>query len=318
MHSHARNPDPSSSRSHGDPSDMAIDTIRQVAKEQLVPQIANRTRNAISVDGREVFLYQKLRSGRRCTCFSGVNATPHVKCPICFFTGFPGGYLKWGTHLFLFDPSRQYMSVNVLLNPQVGVPPWFSLEQGFTSGYVEWDETMFNSVYFGLDYCRFEYRKSGGNVRFQFMLVGGDPDFITFSEKALKERILVANGGTFRFRVYLERAIVSDVSPLFQFFSFRTLTLSPDAPVLIVDIPVRIEGNALSDYGVLETLQQIKMVFSDTVQRVNTEDLVIRLYDMTRWIVIENQVNDPQNLITSHDVQLRKAFADSAPLEVPF
>lgn len=317
MHLHARNPDPSGSRSHGDPTDIAIDTIKQVAKEQLIPQIANRTRNAISVDGRQVFLYQKLRSGRRCSCWAGINTSPHSGCPICFQTGFSGGFLKWGTHLFLFDPSRQYLAVNVLLNPLAGVPPWFSLEQGFTAGYIEWEEQMLNGTYYGLDHWRFEYRKSQGAVTLKMMLDGVDTAFVPFSETALKERILVARGGTFRFRVYLERAVASDPSPLFQFFSFRTLVTSAEPPVLTVDIPRRNENNALMDYGVLETFEGIQMVFSDEVKAINLEDVIIRLYDMTKWKVVGSSANDPQNILTSWDVQLTKIFADQGMYNVP-
>jgi hypothetical protein len=103
----ARNPDPSLSRSPGDPSDAGIDAFSQIVREQLIPQISNRTRNSISVDGRHVLLYQRLRSGRRCTCWQGVDSTPTSECPICLATGFSGGFLKWGTDLYLMDPSRE-------------------------------------------------------------------------------------------------------------------------------------------------------------------------------------------------------------------
>lgn len=306
-----RQPDPSGSRSHGDPTDMAVHVYRQVSREQLIPQIANRTRNAISIDGRQIFLYQRLHSGRRCSCFKGVNSTPSSDCPICLNTGFAGGYLKWGTDLYLFDPSRQWYGVNTLVNPLIGSPPWFSLEEGHVSGYVEWAEKMEMGTYFGLDAYRFEYRKQGGSVTLQMKLEGSDPTFVPFTEDAFKQRLLLANGGTFKFRVTLRRAVTSDTSPLFQFFFFRALIRSPDAPILIVDIPRRNESNGLVDLiGAENLFQEINMVFSDEVKKVSLEDVVVRLFDMTRWKVNETSPNDPMNLLTSWDVNLRKVQPD--------
>lgn len=309
-HLQARNPDPSGSRSFGDATDMAVDVYKQTSREMLIPAIANRTRNALSVDGRQVFLYQRLRSGRRCTCWVGANTTPNQDCPICLNTGFAGGYYKWGTDHYLFDPSRQWFGVNVLVNPLLGTPPWFSLEQGAVSGYVEWHEYMLKNTYYGIDATRFEYRRNNGAIEFKFKLDGTDTAFIPFTEAAFKERVLAAGTGKFTFRVYLKRAVESDPSPMFLYFMFRLLTTSPEAPILVVDIPRRNESNVLAEYGVLETLAQIQMVFSDEVKRINLEDVVIRLFDMTRWKVIESSPNDPQNLLTSHDVQIRKAYED--------
>lgn len=307
----ARNPDPSYSRSPGDPSDAGIDAFRQISREQLISQIANRTRNAISVDGREVLFYQRLRSGRRCTCWPDANTSPNSECPVCLNTGFAGGYLKYGTDLYLMDPSREWRGVNVKLNPLVGVPPWFTLEAGVTSGYVEWSEDLLRP-YYGVDSTRFEYRRSGGSVEFKMKLEGSDPGFVDYTEEGLKQRILLGGGCRMTFRVYLKRAVASDPSPMFLYFMFRNLTLSNEHPTLVVDIPRRNESIALKEFGVLETLNQINMVFSDVIKRVNVEDVVLRLFDMTRWMVIESSRNDPTNVLTSWDVNVRKAYDDEA------
>lgn len=309
-HDQARNPDPTGSRSVGDPSSAGIEAFREISKGQLIPQIAERTRNAISVDGRHVLLYQRLRSGRRCTCWASANTTASSECPVCLGTGFAGGYYKWGTDLYLMDPSREWHGVNVLVNPLVGVPPWFSLESGAVSGYVEWYEDFLKGSYFGLDSFRWEYRRAGGQISLMMKLEGIDSGYVPFSESGLKQRVLQGNAGRIFFRCYMKRAVAGDPSPLFLYFMFRTLTLGPGQPLLTVDIPRRQESNVLQEFGVLETLNQINMVFSDVVKRINLEDAVIRMFDMTRWKVIETSPNDPKNILTSHDVNLRKAYED--------
>ena len=317
MHQHPRNADPSNSHSYGDPTDQAVEVFKQLAKEQLIPQIANRTRNAISVDGRQVFFYQRLRSGRRCSCWGGNESTPNPECPICFNTGFAGGYLKWGTDLYQFDPSRVWSGVNVILNPLLGVPPWFTLEAGKISGYLEWETFLEQAIYYGIDSWRFDYRKGKGSISLKFMLVGSDVDFVDFTEEALKQRILVANGGKFKFRIYLKRLTANDTSPMFLTFWFRALMRSADQPILLVDIPRRSESAIMAEYGALETFTTIQFVFSDEIKKINLEDMIIRLYDMTRWKVLEVSPNDPQNILTSHDIQARKVFQDEGMYQVP-
>ena len=212
----------------------------------------------------------------------------------------------------MMDPSREWRGVNVTVNPLIGVPPWFTLEAGAVSGYIEWFEDLLQTTYFGLDASRFEYRRNGGIVELKMKLEGSDLAFIPYTEAAFKQRILVASGGRMVFRVYLKRAVSGDPSPMFLYFLFRTLTQGPESPMLTVDIPRRNESNVLQEFGVLETLNQINMVFSDVVKRINLEDVVIRLFDMTRWKVIESSPNDPRNILTSHDINLRKAYEDEA------
>lgn len=316
-HLHSRNPDPSGSRSWGDVTDILGDIPHQVGKEMLGPAIANRTRNAINVDRREVFLYQKLREGRRCSCWSSIEATPTSSCPVCFQTGWAGGFWKWGTHLYLFDPSRQWVGVNTKLDSSKGLPLWFSLEEGKTYGYIEWDEGFTAGTYYGVDSWVFDYRKGRGNISMVFKLDGVDPSFIPFTDQAFKQRVLAATGGRMVFRVIMERPVSTDESPCFQQFWFRLLTNSAEPPVIMVDIPRRAQSNALADFGSQEVFNQVQFAFPDTIQRINLEDLIIRLHDMTRWSVVESSPNDPLNLLTSHDVQARKVFDYDSKFKVP-
>jgi len=317
-HTQPRWGDPTGSRSFGDPTDMIRDEHHRLAKEQLIPQIAARTRNAIAVDRREVFFYQRLREGRRCVCWSSGEAAPHAQCPVCLATGFSGGYLKWGTDLYHFEPSRQWFGINTVLTPLLGVPLWFTLEDNTTSGYLEWDQEMKQSCYFGVDSWGMDYRQGKGKLNFLFKLEGSDPSFIPFTEERLRQRVLIAGSGRFRFRIQMTRPTAEDASPVFLHFWFRVLTEDSSPPVLYVDVPRKNESNVLAEYGVLETFNQIQFAFpSDKIQRINLEDLIVKLEDMTRWKVIEQSPNDPLGILTSFDVQARKVFRDEAMMYVP-
>jgi hypothetical protein len=237
---------------------------------------------------------------------------------VCLATGFAGGYLKWGTDLYHFEPSRQWFGINTVLTPLLGVPFWFTLESKATSGYVEWDQEMRQASYFGLDSWGMDYRLGKGKLTFLFKLEGSDPSFIPFTEEGLRQRVLLAEGGRFRFRVQMSRPTSDDESPVFLHFWFRTLTESSSPPVLYVDVPRKNESNVLAEYGVLETFNQIQFAFpADKIQRINLEDLIVKLEDMTRWKVIEQSPNDPLGILTSFDVQARKVFRDEAMTHVP-
>lgn len=317
-HTQPRWGDPTGSRSYGDPTDMIRDEHHRLAKEQLIPQIAARTRNAIAVDRREVFFYQRLREGRRCVCWSNGEAQPHAQCPVCLATGFSGGYFKWGTDLYHFEPSRPWMGVNMVLTPSFGVPLWFMLEDTATSGYLEWDFVMRRSRYFGVDSWGIDYRKGKGSIVFLYKLEGTDPFFIPFTEDGFRQRILLAESGRFRFRIQMVRPTVKEASPVFLHFWFRLLTEDEKPPVLYVDVPRKNESNILAEYGVLETFNQVQFAFpTDKIQRINLEDLIVKLEDMTRWKVIEQSPNDPLGILTSFDVQARKVFKDEAMMYVP-
>lgn len=318
QHGQPRWGNPSQSRSYGDPSDIVGDIHHTLAKEQLVPQIVARTRNAISVDRREIFFFQRLREGRRCSCWSSGESSPNSQCPVCLATGFAGGYLKWGTDLYHFEPSRQWWGVNSILTPVLGTPLWFSLDENSTSGYIEWDQELKKSIYFGLDSWGMEYRHGHGHLEFKFKLEGTDTSFITFTEDAFKQRLLIAQGGRFRFRVYMTRPTADDTSPIFLHFWFRALTESEQPPVIYVDVPRKNESNVLAEYGVLETFNQLQFVFpADKIQKINLEDLIVKLEDMTRWKVIEQSPNDPLGILTGFDVQARKVYTDEAMMHVP-
>ncbi len=317
-HTQPRMGDPTNSRSYGDPTDMVGDTFHKLAKEQLLPQIAARTRNAIAVDRREVFYYQRLREGRRCACFSSGETSPHAECPICFATGFAGGYLKWGTDFYHFEPSRPWTGVNVKLNPMLGIPTWYTLESGATFGYLEWDFCLKQSQYFGVDSWGMDYRIGRGKFSLTYKLDEVDATFIPFTEQGFKLRVLTANFRRFRFRAVFQRPTLHDDSPMFLHFWFRLLTESDQPPVLYVDIPRKNESNLLAEYGVLETFNQIQFAFaSDKIQKLNLEDLIVKLEDMTRWKVIEQSPNSPLGILTSIDVQARKVFRDEAMTRIP-
>jgi hypothetical protein len=208
--------------------------------------------------------------------------------------------------------------VNTVLTPLLGVPLWFTLERDATSGYVEWDQEMKRTGYYGLDSWGMDYRQGKGKLTFLFKLEGTDVNFIPFSEEGLRQRVLLTQGGKFRFRIQMTRPTSDDDSPIFLHFWFRTLTEDSSPPVLYVDVPRKNESNVLAEYGVLETFNQIQFAFpADKIQRINLEDLIVKLEDMTRWKVIEQSPNDPLGILTSFDVQARKVFRDEALMSVP-
>ena len=59
------------------------DKVKYMA-EDICRRAAKMGSNAFNVDTRLFWLYIRLKDGRRCSCFKGVNTEPDGSCPICF------------------------------------------------------------------------------------------------------------------------------------------------------------------------------------------------------------------------------------------
>ena len=91
---------------------------REYAHELL--EIAReRTQDALCVTGIDCYLYRRRRVGRRCSCWQVPDAAePNMECPVCYGTGFVGGWDKEGCVTEVFDVTYpKYDREAVVINP---------------------------------------------------------------------------------------------------------------------------------------------------------------------------------------------------------
>lgn len=274
----------------------------EVARDQLVPRIIKRNREAILTDPHWFYFFQRKRTGRRCSCFR-IETSPDGLCQVCFGTGMVGGYTKFGTTDEWFDSSYPGIrTVNVVQNFADGTRPvMFTLNSAALQGYVEFDWRIKPSIR-QTDLFQVITRNLGttrSTVR-SFIKGPTDTDFVTLSHRAIDERL---SGFTATLRVELSRLALSDPRPLLSHVYIR-YCLCPETRVRM-DIPRVSQSITLAEYGVYDSFTTLSGWLTDEVRVVGTEDFFKKVEDGTMWKTIESQPNRPLLQNTSHDLQLR-------------
>lgn len=274
----------------------------EVARDQLVPRIIKRNREAILTDPHYFYFFQRKRTGRRCSCFR-VESSPDGMCQVCFGTGMVGGYVKFGTTDEWFDTTYPNIrTVNVVQNFADGTRPvMLTLNQQATEGYVEFDWRIRPSIR-QTDIFQVVTRNLGTTRSTARAYIKGplESEFVALTNAAINERLV---GHTATIRVELSRRLLSDPPPLLSHVYIR-YCVCPETKVRM-DIPRVSESITLAEYGVFDSFTTISGWITDEVKQVGTEDFFKRIEDGTLWKTIESQPNRPLLKNTSHDLQLR-------------
>jgi len=274
----------------------------EVARDQLVPRIIKRNRQAVLTDPHWFYYFQRRRTGRRCSCFR-VETSPDGLCQVCFGTGIVGGYRKFLTVDEWFDSTYPgSRSVNVIQNFADGTRPvMFTLNRAATIGYVEFDWRIKPSIR-QTDLFQVVARNLGTTRSTVRAFIKGPLDhaFVPMTNLTINERLC---GHTATLRVTLERLAVSDPPPVLSHVYIRHC-LCPETRVRM-DIPRVSQSITLAEYGVFDSFTTLSGWMADEVKQVGTEDFFKKVEDGTLWKTIESQPNRPLLQNTSHDLTLR-------------
>lgn len=285
-----------------DGSQVLQNNHHEVARDQLVPRIIKRNREAILTDPHWFYYFQRKRTGRRCSCFR-IETSPDGLCQVCFGTGIVGGYTKFGTTDEWFDSSYPGIrTVNVVQNFAEGTRPvMFTLNSAALQGYVEFDWRIRPSIRH-TDLFQVVTRNLGtvrSTVR-AFIQAPSDPQPVSLTNQTIDARL---SGFTAVIRVELTRLALSDPPPLLSHVYIR-YCLCPETRVRM-DIPRVSQSITLAEYGVYDSFTTLSGWITDEVKVVGTEDFFKKVEDGTMWKTIESQPNRPLLQNTSHDLQLR-------------
>lgn len=274
----------------------------EVARDQLVPRIIKRNRQAILTDPHWFYYFQRRRTGRRCSCFR-VETSPDGLCQVCFGTGMVGGYTKFGTVDEWFDSTyRNARSVNVIQNFADGTRPvMFTLNRAATVGYVEFDWQIRPSIRC-TDLFQVVARNLGTTRSTVSAFIKGplETTFVPLTNQAINERLC---SHTATIRVTLERQALSDPPPVLSHVYIRYCLMAETR--VRMDIPRVSQSITLAEYGVFDSFTTLSGWITDEVKAVGTEDFFKKVEDGTMWKTIESQPNRPLLQTTSTDLQLR-------------
>lgn len=281
-------------------TDVKGDAPYQIAQQQLLPRIANRSRNAVKVNRQDFFFFQRKQAGRRCSCFS-IEQSAAGDCNICFGTGFVGGYDKYGCETEIVDVTRPGLRL-IGVEPNYGSrtrPVLFGLIDGATRGFIECDIDLRSNVRL-VDVLQLRDSVSDRRAASTKLFVLAGPSWVPMTDAVLST--LLGNQ-RLTVRIELTRRLVTTDSPLVSHLLIRYRKL--DKPRIIADIPRRRKSIVLEEFGISDRFEVINLVLSDEPRSVATEDFFVLLSEGTRWKVIDESENKPGGILTSHDVSAR-------------
>jgi len=286
---------------------------RRIAQEQLIPQIARRSRNAVKVDGMEFYFFQRKSTGRRCSCFS-VEQSPDGACDVCHGVGIVGSYDKYGCETEIGDITRPGLRcVNVEGNfDQRTRPVLFQLAAGARAGYFEFDLDVRSNVRM-VDLIQLKDSVSDPmHARTSAQISCGGPfeplNDASFS-RALSARKLTV-------RITLGRDNTAVESPLVSHVLLRYRKL--EKPTVMADVPRRRSSITMSDLvGISDTYEVINLFLADDLRAITTEDMFVMAVDGTRWKALDVSANKPGSILTSYDVAARKIHSYEPYAQIP-
>lgn len=289
--------------------------------KHLVPEVALRSQRILRVAAKEekqafqvhpiyCAYYKKLRNGRQCTCrvesikrdvdktsqdgaiqlADFLIDTPRLmpakdNCPICFDSGFVGGYDRTGAFTLTLDYTYQHTTEIV----RVEKDRPYIFRPADKEGYVSWKVKIpkyFDSV---LDVAiRWDQEPLEWRI---------DVNGIAMSEEVLLE----SRNDEVDINLYMKDA---DNQKAGVYCVFITLKVSDDS--LIPSNFPNISTSLTADFNVVNEITSPQSVYFDsTLDKVETTDLFIDTRFMRLWRVLEIEHNRPYDEAIDYRTQSR-------------
>lgn len=295
---------PEFDQSRFDRAQIGGDYYREHAVRDLIPRIIERNKQVLNVVPDFFQFYQRAYTGRRCSCWSGIETSPSSACLVCYGTGNTAGYQLFGHQTDVFDATAESSSVNVVMDfDEVTRPIQFRLIHQALRGWIDFTLPVIG----GINQCSLASLHAvvhpGSRIRAGVRLFA-EADFTPLSTAAVSARLQQAQlTGGLHLRVVLERDSISTPSPRFSHLRTRYQLLLDDK--VRGDIPRSENANRSSEFGWFEDIGTSNLFLDGTLRAVTSEDLFRRVETGRLWKVFSANDNAPGGQLTSWDVQIR-------------
>jgi hypothetical protein len=293
-------------------SELLEQHAHEITTTLLLPRMAKQATQALQTVKTPMFLFQRIRVGRRCSCFD-IAASPTSQCRVCWGTGVVGGFNKWGTNLWVMDTTHPNVrSCNVIPDyTEQTTPRRFGLVAGTSRGYVEarfYPETNIGKIDATLTLAEIP---PGGDIQ-AFIRAPGDTSWIDFTNAAMEQRL---TNKWIDVRFTLERPAPSAPSPMLAALYFR-YRRQQDC-TLLVDVPRNENSIMLGELGVVDDWRTKKMFVDNKLRTLTTEDFFAELAAPDRWKVISVNEYAPEKLLIFWDLDARVIHQYEAVNQIP-
>ncbi len=293
-------------------TDILGDLPQRHAREDLIPIIARKSQNASNVDPIYFEYFQRIKTGRRCSCFE-IETDPAGICPVCFGTGIVGGYNKRGTKTEVFDvtyPNVAAANVTPDYNHPTR-PIFWSLVKSAVFGTVDFEVHLKSNIGV-LDLLDIkDYQPAGTSISY-YLRSPSETDFITLTDESLRVRL---GQQKLLFRIEMKR--VSPSAPLPKLVSIRMAYRLIANTEVRVNLPRVRESLTLEELGIYQSFSGQTFWLDNTLKNVSAEDWMYNTLDGTRWKITEVSDNKPHGILTSWDLTARLIHSQEGYYIVP-
>lgn len=282
-------------------TDILGDNPQIQAARLLIPQIAKKSRNALQVTPVPFVYFQRLKVGRRCSCYT-LEAEPGGECRNCYGTGVVSGFQKLGTRVQTIEVTHPNVRcVNVFPDYNTPTRPiYFTLSDTAVYGYIETDIEI-NTPNKGIvDVIDLVCTKSKHNSVDAFVKSGMDTDFVPLTVANLAKRLGFSR---LLVRVVLKRDTPKSDTP--KFVGLRLAYNLRNCLTFLMDIPRHQESLTLEDFGIYESFSNQTLYTDNSIKNCSNEDFVYNVRDGLRWKITEVSDNRPLGILTSWDLTAR-------------
>jgi hypothetical protein len=281
-------------------TDILEDLVQRRAREEFLPMIAQKSRNALNSVPVYIEYFQRLKTGRRCSCFT-VETDPAGTCPCCFGTSIVGGYTKRGTKTEVFDVTYQNVAT-VNVQPEYGTatrPIYWSLVETAVYGTIEFSVQLNKSTGILDVFDIRDYQPTSTLIQY-YIKTDDETDFTTLTRETLEQRL---NTNLLHFKIVMRRKTPSAALPKLQLirFSYKLIRITG----LKADVPRVTESKVLEELGIYQDWSSQQFFLDNTLKNCTTDDFIVNLYDNTRWKIQEVESNKPLNITLSWDLTCR-------------
>ncbi len=292
-----------------DPRNAHLNPEVRKRMKRILTQAQREENEAIKVYPKYVEYYKLLKNGRQCTCTdesierdieavensSGVKFTDFLmnltgtvlpekeQCPICFGTGFPGGYSRVGAQSYCFDYTMSHKPYRVgIVREQ---PYYFKPESRL--GKITW---KFNVP---------KYFDSVLNLAIKFKEEPAHWNLTIDGSDVSEDAFLAYQNNTVDLVLEMKDSTNENAGLYGIFLQFGVAKYD-----IQCDMP-RLTKTYTGDFNIRDDVtSNITINFDNTVDTIHTTDLIIDDEGFL-WRIIENEPNNPMGVLISNTAQAR-------------
>jgi hypothetical protein len=298
-----------------------LDTPGIIQAAQIFDRARERYKWAVNALGISCYLYRKLTQGRTCSCTKKDNI-PAGLCPICYSTGYVGGYLQYGHQKYVLDATSPRLELSNLEIAD-GVedlelrPSPIVLERD-NFGYVESGEDVEINGALSYDGYALYYDlppRQGGQVN-PFFWDGRSWQPLSTFQAFLESLGVPPWTLKTRFRIEMNNNSANGEIPCLLQGLHVKWRVADD--LIQIDQatydPVR---NKLTDLGFVDATSGLQ--YTTTYRpRISTRDFLVKVSDGTRLKVTVAKMGDPADQPLWQDLSLRPIQEDAEILSKVF